>query len=56
MAVELTIDSDFKEKINQNEKVVVKYYADWCGSCRISNQNTEDFQKTSVFQKSPLWM
>lgn len=35
MAVELTTDSDFKEKIEQNEKVVVKYYADWCGSCRL---------------------
>lgn len=35
MAVELTTDSDFKKKIEQNEKVVVKYYADWCGSCRL---------------------
>lgn len=35
MAVEVVNDSTFKEKINKNEKVVVKYYADWCGSCRL---------------------
>ncbi|MFP4089125.1 MAG: thioredoxin family protein [Cyclobacteriaceae bacterium] len=35
MAVELVSDTEFKEKLDQNEKVVVKYYADWCGSCRL---------------------
>jgi thiol-disulfide isomerase/thioredoxin len=35
MAVELVSDSEFKEKLGENEKVVVKYYADWCGSCRL---------------------
>lgn len=35
MAVEVTKDSDFKQKIEKNEKVVVKYYADWCGSCHL---------------------
>jgi thiol-disulfide isomerase/thioredoxin len=35
MAVELTTDTEFQELINQNDKVVVKYYADWCGSCRL---------------------
>jgi len=28
-------DDDFSTLLNNNEKVVVKYYADWCGSCRL---------------------
>ncbi|WP_425391519.1 thioredoxin family protein [Ekhidna sp.] len=35
MAVELKTDEDFKEAISNNDKVVVKYFADWCGSCRL---------------------
>lgn len=35
MAVELVTDQDFTSKIEGNPKVVVKYFADWCGSCRL---------------------
>lgn len=35
MAVELIEDSEFQEKLAQQNKVIVKYYADWCGSCRL---------------------
>lgn len=35
MAVELKTDQDFITSITTNEKVVVKYFADWCGSCRL---------------------
>lgn len=35
MSVVKSTDSDFKKLIAENEKVVVKYYADWCGSCRL---------------------
>lgn len=35
MSVITANDSEFKEQLSQNEKVVVKYYADWCGSCRL---------------------
>lgn len=35
MAVELVNDTDFALKLQENDKVVVKYYADWCGSCRL---------------------
>lgn len=33
--VELVTDANFKEEINSNEKVIVKYFADWCGSCKL---------------------
>lgn len=35
MAVVQASDSDFKNQINQNGKVVVKYYANWCGNCKM---------------------
>jgi len=35
MAVELITDNEFTNTIANNEKVVVKYFADWCGSCRL---------------------
>ncbi|MEQ8906771.1 thioredoxin family protein [Ekhidna sp.] len=35
MAVELKTDDDFTQTLNNSEKVVVKYFADWCGSCRL---------------------
>ena len=35
MAVELKTDLDFNQALKDNEKVIVKYFADWCGSCRL---------------------
>ncbi len=35
MAIIQSTDNDFKELIAQSPKVVVKYYADWCGSCKL---------------------
>lgn len=35
MAVIKATDTDFKEVLSANQKVVVKYYADWCGNCRL---------------------
>ena len=35
MAVELVTDNEFHSKIKNHNKVVVKYFADWCGSCRL---------------------
>ncbi|MEX0812726.1 MAG: thioredoxin family protein [Chitinophagales bacterium] len=28
-------DAQFSEALKSNEKVIVKFYADWCGSCRL---------------------
>lgn len=35
MALIQANDSTFNELLRQNDKVVVKYYADWCGSCKL---------------------
>jgi|SRR5690606_4758557 len=34
MAVEIVDDTIFSEKVSKG-KTVVKYYADWCGSCKL---------------------
>lgn len=35
MAVEVLTDDNFQSKIAENEKTIVKYFAGWCGSCRL---------------------
>lgn len=35
MAVQLATDVDFLEIIKDNDRVVVKYFADWCGACKM---------------------
>jgi thioredoxin 1 len=35
MAIQLSNDADFKTHLEQNEKIIIKYFADWCGSCKL---------------------
>lgn len=35
MSVIISTDQDFKDTLAANGKVIVKYYADWCGSCKL---------------------
>ncbi|POY38577.1 thioredoxin [Solitalea longa] len=35
MAVVVSTDQDFKDTLAASGKVIVKYYADWCGSCKL---------------------
>ncbi|AKQ47084.1 thioredoxin family protein [Rufibacter radiotolerans] len=35
MAIIQATDTDFQDVLQNNERVVVKYFADWCGNCRL---------------------
>lgn len=46
--IELT-DQDFQKQINEHPKVIVKYYADWCGSCRLFHPKYKRLAKDDRF-------
>lgn len=33
--VTISTDADFLNTLNTHSNVIVKYYADWCGSCKL---------------------
>ncbi len=35
MAVNVLTDTEFKELLESGDAIAVKYYADWCGSCKL---------------------
>ncbi len=35
MAVSTLSDQDFQQALESHDKVIVKFYADWCGSCKL---------------------
>lgn len=35
MAVLTLTDAEFENSVQSNNKVAVKYFADWCGSCKL---------------------
>src|SRR5687768_3786587 len=49
MAVLQINDSDFENTIRSNSKVVVKYYADWCGNCRLFSPKFKRMSESEQF-------
>lgn len=37
MAVIDITDENYKVELSKKDKAVIKFYADWCGSCRLIN-------------------
>lgn len=35
MPVQPATDADFSTQLASNPRVIVKYFADWCGNCRL---------------------
>lgn len=50
MAVAVVTDENFNEHLSLNEKVVVKYYADWCGSCKLFAPKYKRLSNDSRFE------
>ena len=50
MAIIQASDSDFNNFLTQNEKVVVKYYADWCGNCRLFSPKFKRLSENEQFK------
>ena len=50
MSVLAATDADFEALLKNNEKVIVKYYADWCGSCRLFTPKFKRLSDDERFQ------
>ncbi|MDH5399906.1 MAG: thioredoxin family protein [Cyclobacteriaceae bacterium] len=49
MGLNVVTDSDFSDVISSNDKVVIKYYAGWCGSCRMLSPKFKRLSNDSRF-------
>ena len=50
MAVTVLSDDNFVEELKGNEKTVVKYFAGWCGSCRLFSPKFKRLSEDERFQ------
>ena len=59
MRVQKVSDKEFKDAIASNEKVIIKYFAGWCGSCRLfapkynKMSDEEEFQDVNFLDIKP---
>lgn len=35
MAVQAITDKELQDELRDNSRIAIKFYADWCGSCRL---------------------
>ena len=49
MEVKEITDADFDSTIAANDKVIVKFYAGWCGSCRLFSPKFKRLSKDERF-------
>lgn len=47
--VTVSTDADFSALIQQNENVVVKYFANWCGTCRLFSPKFKKMSDKDAF-------
>ncbi|MCC2545661.1 thioredoxin family protein [Hymenobacter sp. BT175] len=50
MPVTKANDTDFQQMLANHEKVVVKYYADWCGNCRLFSPKFKRLSESEQYQ------
>ena len=50
MAVLQATDADFDNILSSHEKVIVKYYADWCGNCRLFSPKFKRLSENEAFK------
>ncbi|MFT7032889.1 MAG: thioredoxin 1 [Cyclobacteriaceae bacterium] len=51
MAVIEATDENFSDELKSHSNVIVKYYADWCGSCRLFNPKFKRLSGDSRFEE-----
>ncbi|MFN8396181.1 MAG: thioredoxin family protein [Bacteroidia bacterium] len=49
MAVVVATDQDFNTQLAEHPLVVVKYYADWCGACKLFSPKFRKMSEDSRF-------
>lgn len=45
---------ELKEKIYKGEKIVVVFWAEWCGACKIQKPIFEQFSKKAIEENSEV--
>src|SRR5688572_24385603 len=50
MGVIEATDENFEKVLNENRLVIVKYYADWCGTCRLFSPKFKRLSGDERFQ------
>ena len=47
--VKTITDIDFQNEISGNGKVAIKYFADWCGTCRLISPKFKKLSETEPY-------